>query len=146
MDTIDSLPDNWLELATAHAVTGWLKNSLNDLLPLLVTQQITDAEFAAQIVSLLEARKLTTPEQQKNPRSNIVQALKSFAPEHPAIALISLTTEQYRSLNEEQRGRLAQRETKYFTTHAAQTLVDRATSLLDSAEWSDVAAGLAVLR
>ena len=60
MDTIDSLPDNWLELATAHAVTGWLKNSLNDLLPLLVTRQITDAEFAAQIGSLLEARKLTT--------------------------------------------------------------------------------------
>lgn len=145
MDILDSLPDNWLELATAHAVTGWLKNSLQDLLPLLVTRQITDAEFAARIGSLFEDRKLTTLAQQKNPRSNTVQALKSFAPEHPAIALVSLSTEQYRSLNSEQRGRLAERETKYFTTDAAQTLVDRATSLLDSAEWSDVAAGLAVL-
>ena len=142
---MSSLPDNWLELATAHAVTGSLKNSLKDLLPLLVTRQITDTEFAARIDSLFEARKLTTLAQQKNPRSNIVQALKSFASEHSAIALVSLTTEQYCSLNEKQRGRLAQRETKYFTTHAAQTLVDRATSLLDSAEWSDVAAGLAVL-
>lgn len=145
MDTDSLLADNWLELATAHAVTGWLKSSLRDLLPALVARQITLAEFADQVGSLLEARKLTTPAQQKNPRSNVVQALKSFDPEHPAIALVSLSTAQYRTLNDQQRGRLALRETKYFTTDTAQTLVDRATSLLDSPEWSDVAAGLAVL-
>jgi len=107
-----SLPHNWLELATTHAVTGWLKTFLKKSLPPLVAQQITDVEFAVRLDSLLKARKLTTPSQQKNPRSNVVQALKSLDLQHPVIALISLSTEQFRTLNDQQRGRLAQRETK----------------------------------
>jgi hypothetical protein len=51
----------------------------------------------------LLARHLLTPAQQKNYRSNVVQAIKSFDPSHPAISLVSPTTEEYRELNDAQR-------------------------------------------
>ncbi|NEQ25466.1 MAG: hypothetical protein F6K28_41660, partial [Microcoleus sp. SIO2G3] len=85
------------------------------------------------------------PAQQKNYRSNLTQALKVLDPNHPAIERIALSTETYRELNDLQRGRLADRETKFFTSAAAEILVERATAMLDNAEWSIVAAGLAVL-
>lgn len=135
----------WLDLACSHLSTKWLKQSLQSLLPSLVAGELSCKEFANQVEDCLHDRGLLTPAQQKNPRSNIVQALKSIDEQHPAIPLVGLSTEQYRDLNEEQRGRLAQRETKFFTSKIAEELVQRATTLLESAEWSEVAAGLAVL-
>uniref|UniRef100_UPI001EF20FE2 protelomerase family protein n=1 Tax=Halomicronema sp. CCY15110 TaxID=2767773 RepID=UPI001EF20FE2 len=71
--------------------------------------------------------------------------LKLLDPNHPAIALVTLSTEEYRRLNDEQRGRVAQRETQYLHPDAVEALVKIAENLLDSDEWSDVGAGLAVL-
>ncbi|MBD1855487.1 MULTISPECIES: protelomerase family protein [Leptolyngbya] len=138
-------PVAWLDLACSHLSTKWLKESVRSLLPPLVAGEISCEAFADQVEGCLHNRGLFTPAQQKNPRSNIVQALKSIDESHPAIPLVGLSTEQYRDLNEEQRGRLAQRETKFFTSEIAEELVQRATALLESAEWSDVGAGLAVL-
>lgn len=135
----------WLDLACSHLSTKWLKQSLQSLLPSLVAGELSCKEFANQVEDCLHDRGLFTPAQQKNPRSNIVQALKSIDEQHPAIPLVGLTTEQFRDLNEEQRGRLAQRETQFFTSAIAEELVQRATALLESAEWSEVGAGLAVL-
>jgi hypothetical protein len=140
-----TLPDHWLELAASHGSTKWVKRLIESYLPQLKDQQISAHEFAQAVDDELRSRGLTTPAQQKNYRSNLCQALKTLDPDHPAIALVSPTTEQYRELNEEQRGRLAHRETKYFTSETAELLVERATQLLQSAEWSEVAAGLAVL-
>ncbi|MGL4622970.1 MAG: protelomerase family protein, partial [Chroococcidiopsis sp.] len=95
--------------------------------------------------SLLLERKLVTPEQQKNPRSNVVQALKSIDPNHEAIALVALPTLVYRELNDKQKGRLGNTQTKYITAVALEQLVAIATRLLDSPQWADVGAGLAVL-
>jgi hypothetical protein len=142
---MDTLPDNWLDLAAAHGATKWVQHFIRSFLPQLNEQRISDQSFALSLDEELQARKLTTPAQQKNYRSNVVQAIKSFDPDHPAIALVSPTPEEYRQLNDAQRGKLADRETRYFTSEQAQTLVDRATALLESAEWSDVGAGLAVL-
>jgi hypothetical protein len=142
---VNSLPDNWLELAIAHASTGWLKQSLKRLLPALVNGEITSTAFAATISAQLDERRLTKPAQQKNYRSNVVQALKSIDAQHSAIALVGLSTEQYRDLNEKQRGRLNDRETKFLTHDDVEALVNQATTLLNSAEWSEVGAGLAVL-
>lgn len=86
-----------------------------------------------------------TPAQQKNYRSNVVQAIKVFDPDHPAIALVSLSTEQYRILNDQQRERLAARRTRYITSETAEEIVHRATQLIQSSAWSEVGAGLAVL-
>jgi hypothetical protein len=139
------LPDNWLELAASHGATKWVKRFIQTYLPQIREQSISAETFAQVLEDELRSRKLTTPAQQKNYRSNICQALKVIDVNHSAIALVSPTTEQYRELNEEQRGRLADRETKYFTSATAEILVERATALLESAEWSEVAAGLAVL-
>ncbi len=99
-------------------------------LPLPANGEITDAEFTAQFTALLEGQGLITPSQQKNYRSNVTQALKSFDPHHPAILLVALS------------GNV---QTKFISSAAAESLVDRATQLLSSAEWSDIGAGLAVL-
>jgi hypothetical protein len=142
---LSTLQKNWLDLALTHVVTQWLKRSLQDLLPPLIAGEIESKVFAAEIDALLQSRNLVTLSQQKNPRSNVAQALKSIAPNHPAIALVSLAPDEYRLLNDAQLGKLGDTQPKYITSKAAQTVVDRATNLLSSAEWSDVSAGLAVL-
>lgn len=142
---MDTHSDDWLELAASHGATGWVKRFIKIYLPQLRSQSISAQQFALHFSEELDSRNLTTPAQQKNYRSNLCQALKSLDPDHPAIALVSLTAQEYRELNDAQRGKLADRETRYFTSNQAQSLVDRATTLLDSAEWSDVGAGLAVL-
>lgn len=142
---MDTHSDDWLELAASHGATGWVKRFIKTYLPQLRNQSISAQQFTLHFSDELDSRNLTTPAQQKNYRSNLCQALKSLDPNHPAIALISPSAEEYRELNDAQRGKLADRETRYFTSNQAQTLVDRATDLLDSAEWSDVGAGLAVL-
>lgn len=140
-----SLPARWLDSALSHATTQWLKHALRQLLPQLIEGQISSREFADEISSLLQERKLVTPEQQKNPRSNVVQALKSIDPDHDAIALVALPTLVYRELNDKQKGRLGNTQTKYITALAVEELVAIATRNLDSPQWADVAAGLAVL-
>lgn len=140
-----SLPDDWLELAASFGSTKWLRNFITDTLLALHEQTLTPANFADAVERELQSRNLNTPAKQKNYRSNLVQALKVLDPNHPAIALVGLTTEQYRELNDAQRGKLADRETRYITSDQAEALVSRATNLLHSAEWSEVAAGLAVL-
>jgi hypothetical protein len=136
---------DWLEVAVSHGVTKWLKDFLRAYLPRLREQELAPEAFAAAFDAELRLRGLFSLAQQKNPRSNVVQAIKSFDDQHPAIGLVGLTTEQYRALNDAQRGRLADRETRFFTSEQAEILVQRAKLLLDSAEWSEVGAGLAVL-
>jgi Telomere resolvase len=138
-------PESWLKQAASHATTKWLRDFLMATLPRLQVQSLSPESFANALEELLLDRSLTSLAQQKNYRSNVCQALKSIDPNHPAILLVSPTTEQYRELNEEQRSKLAMRETKYFSSATADLIVARATVLLESAEWSDVAAGLAVI-
>jgi hypothetical protein len=134
-----------LNLAAVHGSTKWVQQFIRIYLPQLHDQTITPEEFTVTLEQEFEARGLKTLSQQKNYRSNVVQALKVIDDKHPAIALVSLSTEEYRELNDAQRSRLAERETKYFTSTQAENLVKQATQLLDSSEWSDVGAGLAVL-
>jgi hypothetical protein len=130
-----------LELAATRLKTKWLQEFAFEYFPQLQSSQISIEEFAAAVDQLLADRALHDLKQQKNPRSNLCQALKSIDPNHPAIELVSLTTDEYRDLNQAQQLKLASRETRFITQTIP--LVDRATELLDSAEWSDIAAGLA---
>ncbi len=145
MPSSSPLPNHWIDLAAAHGSTKWLKQFICAYLPQLQQETIQPEELEHAFSQELAARKLNSLSQQKNYRSNLVQALKVLDEHHPAIALVSPTSEEYRELNEAQRGRLAQRQTQYFTGEQAQELVERATRLLDSSEWSEVGAGLAVL-
>ena len=140
-----TLPDHWIDLAAAHGSTKWLKQFIRSYLPQLREEAIAPREFEQALVGELEARRLVSAAQQKNYRSNVVQALKVIDENHPAIALVGLSTEQYRELNDEQRGRLAERQTQFLSSERVEELVQRATGLLESSEWSEVGAGLAVL-
>jgi len=140
-----TLPTNWLDVAAGKASTKWLEQFIRRYLALLEKGQITSPEFAEELEAELASRMLDTPKKQKNYRSNVVQALKILDEQHPAIPLVTLSTAEYRRLNDEQRGRVAQRETQYLHPDAVATLMEVAEDLLESDEWSDVGAGLAVL-
>lgn len=141
-----------LRQAADQAKTGWLEQALTDLLPQvwdLTTEspewQETASSWAAQIDYLFEQKKLTTPGQQKNRRTDIAHALRTIDPNHPLIPFVLLPSEVYTQLNNEQASHLNARENKFFSAQQANELVDRAIKLLDSDEPDEVAAGLAVL-
>lgn len=141
-----------LHHAAAQAKTGWLEQALTDLLPQiwdLNTEspgwQETAASWAQQIDHLFEQKKLTTPTQQKNRRTDIANALRTIDSNHPLIPFVLLPSEVYTQLNNEQASRLNARENKFFSTKQADELVERATHLLESDKPDEVAAGLAVL-
>ena len=138
-------PKNWLDMAANKGTTKWLQRFIHRQLALLETHQITPDEFANELEEEFACRMLDTPKQQKNYRSNVVQALKGLDDQHPAIPLIALSTEEYRRLNDQQKALIADRETKFIDSDMAETLVEAAEALLDSDEWADVGAGLAVL-
>lgn len=141
-----------LHQAATQAKTGWLQQALTKLLPQvweLTTQfpgwEKIASEWAAIIDQLFEEKKLTTPGQQKNRRTDIANALRTIDPNHPVIPFVLLPSEVYTQLNNEQASRLNARENKFFSTKQAHELVERAINLLESDTPDEVAAGLAVL-
>jgi len=145
MPAAQPLVGDWLQSAENCGSTKWLKQFIRFYVLELETERLSPKAFASELEEEFASRGLDTPAQQKNYRSNVVQAIKVFDPEHPAIALVSLSTEQYRILNDQQRERIADRETRFITSEAAEAIVERAKALIGSAEWSEVGAGLAVL-
>jgi len=145
MPISQTLEENWLQSAESCGSTKWLKQFIRFYVAELQAGRLGAEAFAEALEQEFASRMLNTPAQQKNYRSNVVQAIKVFDPEHPAIELVSLSTEQYRILNDQQRERIADRETRFITSEAAEAIVERARALIGSAEWSEVGAGLAVL-
>jgi hypothetical protein len=95
-----------LRQAAAQAKTGWLEQVLTDLLPQVwdLTPessgwQESAASWAAQIDHLFEEKKLTTPGQQKNRRTDIANALRTIDPNHPVIPFVLLPSEVYTQMN-----------------------------------------------
>lgn len=135
----------WLDEAASKGSTKWLQQFIYTYLAQLERGMLTAEAFANELEEEFASRMLDTPKKQKNYRSNVVQALKVLDPDHPAIPLVGLSTDEYRALNDEQKARVADRETRFIHPDAVETVVEIATNLLESDEWSDVGAGLAVL-
>lgn len=140
-----TLPSNWLDLAAAKGSTAWLRDFIRASLPPLIDGSLSSEQFASQLDNQLAKRNLLEPKQQKNYRSNVVRAVKTVAPNHPVIGLVQLSTEDYRDLGEAQAVRLAERHSVFISSEQAEELVQRASKLIRSSEWSEVGAGLAVL-
>ncbi|MDB9524824.1 protelomerase family protein [Oscillatoria sp. CS-180] len=140
-----TLAQDCLESAASKGATKWLQQFIRIYLAELHAGRLTPEAFANELEEEFASRGLNTSAQQKNYRSNVVQALKVLDLNHPAIALVALSTEEYRRLNDEQRERVADRETRFIHPEAVDTIVEIAENLLASDEWSDVGAGLAVL-
>lgn len=141
-----------LRQAAAQAKTSWLEQALKNLLPHvwnLTTEspgwQETAFNWANQIDLLFEEKKLTTPGQQKNRRTDIANALRTFNPNHPVIPFVLLPSEVYTQLNNEQARRLNARVSRFLSIQQVNELVEKATALLGSKDPDEIGAGLAVL-
>ena len=64
-------------------------------------------------------------------------------PDHPALQIVDFDTSTWIQINNQAGDRLGARKTKFIDNPDA--IVKRATTLLGSYQWSEIAAGLAVL-
>ena len=143
--------------AIAKARTEWLKNWLSEHLPEIASLKDTPSdhnkarEWDTMAKEMMKGRGLVTPEQQKNRITDIRNALSTLNPNHPALADVGFTAEQWEAINRpsEQRvsgaAALAQRDRNTKFLHDPSAIVEKAIALLDSYDWYDLAAGLAVL-
>lgn len=135
--------------AIAKARTEWLKNWLLEHLPKIAELEDTpeDHKFAQQwdamAKEMMADRGLVTPSQQKNRLTDIRNALKTLDPNHPALADVGFTNQEWEAINRPSEQRISDRNTKFLSDPDA--IVEKAITLLDSDDWSDLAAGLAVL-
>ncbi len=135
--------------AIALAKTEWLKNWLSEHLPEIAELEDTpsDHDLARQwdtmAKEMMADRGLVSPSQQKNRLTDIRNALKTLNPNHPALADVGFTSLQWETINRPSEQRVSDRPTKFL--HNPDAIVSKAISLLDSYDWYDLAAGLAVL-
>lgn len=123
--------------------TVWLKNCLTELLPQL-NQPSTDYQtWFDSLKSVMEHRGLTQPTQQKDYLSDVRNAIRVIDPNHPALEVVDFDTSTWIQINNRASDRLGERQTKLIDN--PDKIVKRATTLLGSYQWSEIAAGLAVV-
>ncbi|MEL4897275.1 protelomerase family protein, partial [Crocosphaera sp. Alani8] len=139
-----------LTKAIAQARTEWLKKWLSEHLPEIASLGDTPSdhkkarEWDAMAKEMMaQERSLVTPSQQKNRLTDIRNALKTLDPNHPALADVGFTSQEWEAINRPSEQRVSDRNTKFLGDPNA--IVEKAIALLDSDDWSDLAAGLAVL-
>ena len=91
----------------------------------------------------MKQRGLTQPTQQKDYLSDIRNAIRVIDPDHPALQVVDFDTSTWIQINNRASDRLGERTTKFIDNPDA--IVKLATTLLGSYQWSEIAAGLAVL-
>jgi hypothetical protein len=138
-----------LEAALVHARTGWLKDWLVEHLPEIVeggdSPEDIDRYIQWDLIAkeMMAGRGLEKPEQQKNRLTDIRNAIKTIDPEHPALKYIGFTKEEWEKINRAGDDAVAKRPTLFIENPIA--IVEKAEELLNSRDWYDLAAGLAVL-
>uniref|UniRef100_UPI0009DD1F31 protelomerase family protein n=1 Tax=Myxosarcina sp. GI1 TaxID=1541065 RepID=UPI0009DD1F31 len=132
-----------LETAIAKAKTQWLKNLLAEKLPELFSELSDYQIWFDEIVEHMEHRGLVEPQQQKNYLTDVRNAIKVINPNHLALNVVKFDTETWTEINNASSDRLAERKTKFISDPEA--IVKRASTLLNSYRWAEIAAGLAVL-
>ncbi|MBW4532562.1 MAG: telomere resolvase [Pleurocapsa minor HA4230-MV1] len=135
--------DPLVQAAANKGRTVWLQNCLIELLPQL-NQPSTDYQtWFDSIKSVMKQRGLTQPTQQKDYLSDIRNAIKVIDPHHPALQVVDFDTSTWVQINNRAGDRLGERKTKFIDNPDA--IVKLATTLLGSYQWSEIAAGLAVV-
>jgi Telomere resolvase len=138
-----------LEAALVHARTGWLKDWLTEHLPEIIDggNSLKDSdryiEWDLKAKEMMAGRGLEKPEQQKNRLTDIRNAIKSIDPGHPALKYIGFTKEEWEKINRAGDDAVSKRPTLFIENPIA--IVEKAEELLNSRDWYDLAAGLAVL-
>lgn len=133
------------QLAISKGKTKWLQKYLSENLPDLNLSSANYQAWFDDFIQTLESRKppLLLPDQQKNHLTDVRNAIKVLDPNHPALQVIKFSPETWIEINEADRDRIADRSTKLINDPDA--IVNQAIELIKTNNWSDIAAGLAVL-
>ncbi|WP_228025226.1 protelomerase family protein [cf. Phormidesmis sp. LEGE 11477] len=140
--------ESGLEEAIALCSTEWLKSLLRELLPQVVGVTDTAAghrqaqQWDALVKERMAQRGLKSLSQQKNPITDVRRVLKAIDPNHPALADVGFSPEQWTEINMPSEQAVAQRSAKPIDE--PNEIARRAAVLLQSDSWSELAAGLAV--
>jgi hypothetical protein len=131
----------WLETAIATEYLPFLA-SLDDN-----EKGHAEAEqFNEVIRSAWAARNLSELSQQQSLMDTTRRAIKDHLGEnHFSLNYIKFTTDEYILLNDAKQGRVAERNEQVQFLDDPDAIVVRAIALLNSPEWSEIAAGLSVL-
>jgi hypothetical protein len=89
-------------------------------------------------------RGLTTLNQQRTLMTDTRNALKAIDPHHIALESMNFTTEQWREMNNPSEDAVEQRNENQQLLAHPDAIVAKATELLDSRDWAEVAAGIVV--
>lgn len=138
-----SISPNLLQSAISKGKTQWLQQYLSDNLPSLNLPNTNYQTWFDDFIQTLESKNLSQPSQQKNYLTNVRNAIKVLDPNHPALEVIKFSRETWVEINQADRDRIAERSTKLIDNPDA--IVDTAIELVKTNNWSDIAAGLAVL-
>ncbi|BAZ47266.1 hypothetical protein NIES4102_43120 (plasmid) [Chondrocystis sp. NIES-4102] len=132
-----------IETAAANGRTKWLRELLQERLPQLKNDDNSYYDWFEHLISVMEGRGLIEPTQQKDYLSDVRNALKVLDPEHPALDVVDFDKATWTQINNRASDRLSERTTKFISHPDA--IVKRAEVLLKSYQWSEIAAGLAVV-
>ena len=132
-----------VQVAANKGRTIWLQNLLRELLPKLNQSSTNYQSWFDSIIEFMSKRGLIQPAQQKDYLSDVRNAIKVLDRNHPALEVVDFDKETWISINNRSSNRLAERSTKLLDYPDA--IVKRATTLLTSYQWSEIAAGLAVV-
>jgi hypothetical protein len=134
-----------IELAEAifEGKTPWLKDLLSKRLPNLPTDAEGCGFWYKALLRAFEDRNLIKPSQQKIFLTQVRNAIKVINPEHPALNVVKFDTETWVEINNTDVDRIANRTTQLISNPDA--IVETAIELIKSNDWSEIAAGLAVL-
>lgn len=135
--------NNVYQVAAQKARTVWLQNLLLELLPQLNRDSIDYHTWFDSLIEFMEGRGLVEPTQQKDYLSDVRNAIKVLDPNHEALEVVDFDKETWTQINNRSSDRLAERKTKFIDDPDA--IVNRASVLLGSYHWSEIAAGLAVV-
>ncbi|MBD3557326.1 hypothetical protein H6S82_00385 [Planktothrix sp. FACHB-1355] len=129
----------------------WLRELLDEFLPSVESLRDTPSDRAAAqrwadwMKGKWVERGLVELKQQKVPMNDTRNAIKALDPYHVALEYMNFTPSEWTIVNEPLEQRVADRNENIQLIDDPQAIVDKATELLDSREWNEVAAGLAVL-
>lgn len=132
-----------IQIAASKGRTKWLQQLLLNHLPRLLEPSISYNAWFDELINKMEARGLVNPTQQKDYLTDVRGAIKVLDPSHPALKIVGFSKETWTEINNRNSDKLAQRTTKLLLNPDA--IVQRATVLLGSHQWSEIAAGLAVV-
>jgi hypothetical protein len=102
--------------------------------------------LASDLRSAWSQRGLETVDQQYNLMTDVRRAIKDeFGEDHFSLQFIAFTSEEYTERNNRSQARIADRNEDVKQIDKPDEIVAQAVQLLESREWSEIAAGLSVL-